>query len=133
MSDLQLALIVIGVLLIAAVFAYNKWQEARYRRQADAALSPSQTDVLLHSTAEPRAFAAAVAEAAGAAGMTAHPGSAEQALAAASRLDALCEQVDIQIVVHVVSRESPFAGTKVRALAEAAGMVLEDDGRFRKR
>src|SRR4051812_3478275 len=54
MSDLQLALIVIGAVLVAAVYAYNKWQEARYRRQADAGLSPSQTDVLFRSTADPR-------------------------------------------------------------------------------
>ncbi len=35
--------------------------------------------------------------------------------------------------MHVVSTRTLFAGTKIRALAEAAGLSLEDDGRFRRR
>jgi hypothetical protein len=246
MSDLQLALIVIGVALVVAVQAYNKWQEARFRQRAEAALRPSESDVLLRSTApqhatpasrveptfagepppvptpgvpapaaaprgllseaidfivtvdcvEPVAgrafieaamqplgafrkavriegdggdgwealqhersyrklragmqlvdrrgaatgedigtFAAAVGQAAANAGMTPSGGSpedgADEATATAARLDALCEQVDIQIAVHVVAREGLFPGTRIRALAEAAGLVLDDDGRFR--
>jgi FtsZ-interacting cell division protein ZipA len=249
MSDLQLALIVIGVALVAAVFAYNKWQESRYRRQAESGLPSTESDVLMRDVlvrdAPPRstvapasaarveptlggtspaseattpaasspgllcveldyivdlespaevpgrslieaalkrmgslrrpvrlegksggvwetlrhegayravqvgmqlvdrrgratpedisAFVTAVQEAAEAVGFTTRPGDAGEAGTVAARLDALCEQVDIQIVVHVVGRDGLFPGTKVRALAEAAGLGLEDDGRFRRR
>lgn len=45
-------------------------------------------------------------------------------------LDRFCAEVDLEIGVHLVSKGTPFAGTKIRALAEAAGMVLGDDGLF---
>lgn len=55
---------------------------------------------------------------------------AEQARAA--RLDAFCAEVDVMMVVNVVSRDgAAFPGTKMRALAEAAGFKLEPDGVFR--
>ena len=57
---------------------------------------------------------------------------AEQARAA--RLDAFCAEVDVMMVVNAVSRDgAAFPGTKVRALAEAAGFKLEPDGVFRFR
>jgi FtsZ-interacting cell division protein ZipA len=57
---------------------------------------------------------------------------AEQARAA--RLDAFCAEVDVMMVVNAVSRDgAAFPGTKVRALAEAAGFKLEKDGVFRFR
>ncbi len=246
MSDFQLALLGIGIVLIAAVFAYNKWQEARYRKIAEAGLKSGTSDVLLHSSApqpareEPRiepilnppseppqaaprgSAAQPIAPQAGARseaidfivplearrpvpgaqvlaastglaafksrarceGMAAQgweavvadasyarmraglqladrrgavraeelaafrdavvamaaklqaepaPPAPEAALAAAASLDRFCEQVDIQMAVHVVSAESAFAGTKIRALAEASGLRLEADGRFHHR
>jgi len=45
-------------------------------------------------------------------------------------LDGFCAEVDLEIGVHLVSRATPFAGTKIRALAEAAGMTLTADGVF---
>jgi len=51
-------------------------------------------------------------------------------LDAAIVLDQFCAGVDIQIGINLISKGSPFAGTKVRALAEAAGMVLDASGRF---
>ena len=51
-------------------------------------------------------------------------------LEAAAKLDAFCASVDIQIGINVVSQAQAFAGTKLRALAEAAGMVIDADGRF---
>ncbi|MBS1197953.1 MAG: putative ZipA related protein involved in cell division [Proteobacteria bacterium] len=48
-------------------------------------------------------------------------------------IDGFCADVDLQIGVHLISKGTPFAGTKIRALAEAAGMVLGDDGFFTKR
>ncbi|MDR2625605.1 MAG: hypothetical protein LBC37_04670 [Zoogloeaceae bacterium] len=44
----------------------------------------------------------------------------------AQQLEQFCYESDIQIGVNLVSRESPFPGTKIRALAEASGMTLEN-------
>ncbi len=48
----------------------------------------------------------------------------------AAELDRFCAAVDLEIGVNLVSRGVPFSGTKIRALAEAAGMVLGEDGAF---
>lgn len=48
----------------------------------------------------------------------------------AAELDRFCAAVDLEIGVNLVSRGSAFSGTKIRALAEAAGMVLGVDGLF---
>jgi len=54
----------------------------------------------------------------------------DAALAKALALDAFCADVDIQIGLNLESRGTRFPGTKIRALAEAAGMVLDACGRF---
>lgn len=51
-------------------------------------------------------------------------------LARAAEIDRFCAGVDIQIGVNLVSSGAPFAGTKLRGMAEAAGMTLRDDGMF---
>lgn len=51
MSDLQLALLAIGVAVIAGVVAYNKWQEAQLRRKSERAFASRHTDVLLNASA----------------------------------------------------------------------------------
>ena len=52
----------------------------------------------------------------------------------AARLDEFCASVDIQFVLHVVEASGGvFAGTKLRGVVEAAGLVLEPDGVFRAR
>jgi hypothetical protein len=49
----------------------------------------------------------------------------------AQELDKFCAQVDVQIGVNVVSRDgSGFPGTKLRGVAEAAGLSLLGDGAF---
>lgn len=48
----------------------------------------------------------------------------------AAEVDRFCAAVDLEIGVNLVSRGSAFSGTKIRALAEAAGMVLGIDGLF---
>lgn len=55
------------------------------------------------------------------------------ALDAAQELDRFCAGVDNQVGVNVVPRSVALAGTKIRALAEAAGMALEPDGVFVRR
>lgn len=53
------------------------------------------------------------------------------AYAGARELDIFCGEVDVQIALHLVSRDGvPFAGTKLRGLAEAAGMSLGTDKQF---
>lgn len=53
-----------------------------------------------------------------------------EVLARAAELDGFCAGVDIQIGVNVVAGAAPFHGTKLRGLAESAGLALRDDGMF---
>lgn len=53
-----------------------------------------------------------------------------QALGGATELDRFCADVDVQIGINVVATAQPFAGTKLRGLAEAEGLRLDDDGSF---
>ncbi len=48
----------------------------------------------------------------------------------AAEIDRFCAAVDLEIGLNLISRGLPFPGTKIRALAEAAGMVLGLDGLF---
>jgi len=52
MSELQVALIGLGALLVAGVWAYNLWQEKRHRRRAEAMLPGDTPDVLMAGRAE---------------------------------------------------------------------------------
>ncbi len=55
----------------------------------------------------------------------------QAALAAAADLDQFCADVDILIGFNIISKDgAPFAGTKLRGLAESAGMKLMPDGSF---
>ncbi|MDH3437238.1 MAG: cell division protein ZipA C-terminal FtsZ-binding domain-containing protein, partial [Betaproteobacteria bacterium] len=55
----------------------------------------------------------------------------QAALQAARDIDAFCAAVDVAIGVNVVATEGRvFSGTKIRALAEAAGFKLEPNGVF---
>lgn len=47
MSDLQIGLLVIGVAIVAGVFAFNWLQERRFRKQADAAFHAPMGDALM--------------------------------------------------------------------------------------
>ena len=48
----------------------------------------------------------------------------------AAEIDQFCAAVDLEIGLNLVSRASAFSGTKIRALAEAAGMMLGVGGSF---
>ncbi len=50
MSDLQLSLIALGVLLVAAVWGYNAYVERRARRRAEASFRATHPDALLDPT-----------------------------------------------------------------------------------
>ncbi len=49
MSELQVGLLSVGAVVVAAVFLYNKWQERRYGRQAEAGFASRHEDVLMRS------------------------------------------------------------------------------------
>src|SRR6266545_3615294 len=49
MSELQVGLLGVGAVVVAAVFLYNKWQERRYRRAAEAGFASRHEDVLMRS------------------------------------------------------------------------------------
>ena len=56
----------------------------------------------------------------------------EAAQARAANLDRFCADVDVVMVVNVVSKDgAAFAGSKIRALAESSGFRLDPDGVFR--
>jgi ZipA, C-terminal FtsZ-binding domain len=55
------------------------------------------------------------------------------ALQRALQLDGFCADVDVQIGINLVARAGAFAGTRIRALAEAYGLALESDEKFHRR
>jgi FtsZ-interacting cell division protein ZipA len=54
MSDLQIGLLVIGAVTVAAVLLFNWIQERRFRKQADAAFQAPMGDALMDARAAPR-------------------------------------------------------------------------------
>ena len=55
MSDLQIALLLIGGFIVFAVLLFNWVQERRYKKQADAAFQPVTRDILLEKPGTPKA------------------------------------------------------------------------------
>ena len=53
MTELQLGLIGLGATAVVGVFGYNKWQEYRQRKLAQAVLKPHHADILLGDEAKP--------------------------------------------------------------------------------
>lgn len=53
-----------------------------------------------------------------------------ETLGRARELDQFCTEVDIQIALNINAGGAAFAGTRVRALAESAGLTLGKDGCF---
>jgi len=51
MSDLQISLLGIGAIVVAGVFAFNRFQERKFRRIADAHFKSNHDDVLLDENA----------------------------------------------------------------------------------
>jgi hypothetical protein len=245
MGELQLGLLAIGAAVVAAVYLYNKRQERRYRREAEASFTSRHEDVLMRSRGgtergkdasgsdgvgpafgsfdassedlgaskpvlseildfivaietpeeihgaavleaaaaalescskpirwegfdeteaswepldpqrsysrlrsgiqivdrrgaadaeELAAFGAAIEQAAASIGALAPVPDFGPAMAKAKELDRFCGEVDFRVAVHIVSDATPFSGTRLEALAKAAGFELDRaDGRFRRR
>ncbi|GHT80729.1 hypothetical protein AGMMS49960_03170 [Betaproteobacteria bacterium] len=53
-----------------------------------------------------------------------------EVLGAATELDRFCESVDKLIVINVVANDLAFPATKIRGIAESAGLQLSEDGSF---
>jgi FtsZ-interacting cell division protein ZipA len=49
MSELQISLLVIGILVVLAVYGYGAWQQRKYRNRFGAAFRTTQGDALYHS------------------------------------------------------------------------------------
>ena len=47
MSEFQIGLLGIGMMVVVAVMAFNKWQEIRYRRDTEMSLKSDHADLLL--------------------------------------------------------------------------------------
>ncbi|MDQ7989404.1 MAG: cell division protein ZipA C-terminal FtsZ-binding domain-containing protein [Candidatus Dactylopiibacterium sp.] len=56
--------------------------------------------------------------------------SKAEVLERAREIEAFCFEVDIQIAFNVRSESSVFVGSRVRAIAESAGLTLGSDGAF---
>ena len=57
----------------------------------------------------------------------------DEAVTRAQELDRFCAGVDVQIGLSVIGSEShAFSGSKLRSLAESAGMAIGRDGRFHR-
>ncbi len=59
MSDLQIGLAVLGVLIVGAVLAFNWWQERQFRRRGEQTFPGGHDDVLLGQSAAPSMAATA--------------------------------------------------------------------------
>lgn len=113
MSELQFGLIAVGALVVAGVFLYNKWQEQRYQRDAEAAFGARHDDVLMRSGGQsPPARAAERIE----------PSLSLQA--SALEAEAPARQVLVESVDFIIPIEGAedVAGTSV---LEAAGAALD--------
>ena len=61
MNDLQIILIIIGALIIAAVLLFNWWQERKFNQQVESSFSQLQNDALLNDNASDEPASADVA------------------------------------------------------------------------
>jgi len=53
MSDLQLGLVVLGVLVVVGVYAFNRWQERQLKRRMHDAFGSPPADILIDSASTP--------------------------------------------------------------------------------
>jgi FtsZ-interacting cell division protein ZipA len=103
MSDLQLGLIVVGILVVAAVYAFNRFQELQLRRRVENRFAQRPDDVLMQEAPAARSVDERLEPSFGAA--------AEEPEAAAA------EQV-------VEPRERASAGTQVEPAGTPAGQDM---------
>jgi hypothetical protein len=77
MSDLQIALVAIGLLVVGGVYAFNLWQERKLRQRLERAFEGGHDDVLLKTAApEPEPAAARIEPSMGGSPAVAEPAAA---------------------------------------------------------
>lgn len=102
MSDLQIALAALGVVVVGAVYAYNAWQERKLRQRLERAFEGQREDVLLKSAGpaapriEPRLGETATAAPAGAMTGRRVPGSDAVSADGADALIEFTAEIDAQ-------------------------------------
>ncbi len=113
MGELQLGLVAIGAAVVAAVFLYNKWQERRYRRQAEVNFASRHEDVLMR-------------------GERLAQGRDQHAVAPAERVEPVLGPVDVEAIADsllsdvldfIVPMEGSEEVSGVAVLEAAAGML----------
>ena len=105
--------------------------QARYRRVRVGLQLANRSGAV--SEGELASFARSVEDLALALGAKAEVPDLAGALDRAQALDRFCAEVDVLIGLSVIGSEShTFPGTKIRALAESAGLVVGRDGRFHR-
>lgn len=63
MSELQISLLVIGIVVVLALYGYSVWQQRQYRRRFGATFKPEREDALYQASPERPATEAAATEA----------------------------------------------------------------------
>lgn len=63
MSELQISLLVIGIVVVLALYGYSVWQQRQYRRKFGATFKPEREDALYQASPEKPATEAAATEA----------------------------------------------------------------------
>jgi ZipA-like protein with FtsZ-binding domain len=124
MSDLQLALIGIGALVVAGVYGYNWYQEGRFRREAEHAFGDKPEDALFRRPAAAPAADSERIEPTLGAGAPAPDAAAEPRIASAAPGQRTGADADIEYVVELMPRQP------VRA--EALASALQRRGDFGK-
>lgn len=99
MSDLQIALAAIGLLVVGGVYAFNLWQERKLRQRLERAFEGSHDDVLLKTAApEPVVPSARIEPSMGGSPAVAEPATEEQAPVISDGADSLIEfAADIEL------------------------------------
>lgn len=127
MTELQMGMIGLGIIAVVGVIGYNKWQEYRHRKVAEAMLAPREDDVLLADGAAP-----GLADAHESAAAVRHePGlDDEPQLAAAERSEPMLNLNDAEVQASepplVSPPEVPVAPAVVAPVAAVVAPALDD-------
>lgn len=100
MSDLQIALAAIGLLVVGGVYAFNLWQERKLRQRLERAFEGEHDDVLLKTAAapEPAAPSARIEPSLGGAPVAAEPAAVERVAVTSDGADPFIEfAADIEL------------------------------------
>ena len=118
MSDLQLSLIVIGVLVIGGVYLFNWLQERRFRRRLGQAFAGEREDVLLRATPDAAARVEPQIASAVKAATDPEAGAAETPVNAVSAAASGAPLADFDSLIDYVAQIDGSAPVSTRAIDE---------------